>query len=263
MLSPLAIPANAYGYRLFERGRRAVPLYGITVHTTGSGILDQSPQKTAAGTMARAVQYYKDTGGPTYVVGWDGKIVAIIADELMRGAHAGIGEADVRAAYAQNTWRSRVSPAGVARWQALWPWAKSPADLIPNRDPNLINDAFLGIEMIPITDGNRTYAQPMFPGAKFTREQHEAVRKLVHDIAGRHKFPTGWANKGSPRLNGHSDLDPITRDSPAMPLWDPGYASGAFDFNFIRSNPKTVLILVGVAVAGGVLVAYYLNRRRR
>lgn len=260
MLSKLAIPANAFGYRLFTRGPRAVPLYGITVHTTGSGIVEQAAQKTADGTLRQAVKYYADTGGPNYVVGWDGRIVAVIADEGMRGAHAGIGEADVRAAYAQNTWRSRVSPKSAALWQALWPWARTPMDLVPGRNPDLINDAFLGIEMIPITDGARTYAQPMYPGARFTREQHEAVRKLVHDIAGRHKFPTGWANKGSARLNGHSDIDPITRDSPSLPLWDPGYATGSFDMNFIRSNSSTVFILVGVAVLGGALAAYHFRR---
>lgn len=256
MLSPLAILAHSFGHQLFSRALRSTPLYGVTLHTTGSGILDKDLQKTAQGTLQKAVDYYSTTGGPHYVIGWDGRIVAIVQDEKMRGAHAGIQAAD-QSLYYENTWRNRMSPAGRALWDKLWPGRRSPADLVPNGNLSNVNDYWIGVEMIPITyDGKFYFAEPAFKGARFTKAQHEAAKKLAEDIARRNGFPTGWKN--TPRLLGHSDLNPVERDSAASPLWDPGYATGQFDMNFVRENSALKIALVLAATAVGVWAAWKL-----
>lgn len=260
MLSPLSIAATAFGKALFVRAARAAPLWGVTLHTTGSGILDKSPKKTSAETLQKAVEYYANTGGPHYVIGWDGTAVAIVADENMRGAHAGIQSAD-QTKYTQGTWRRYMSPAGAALWQKLWPGKSSPIDLIPNRNLNYVNDYWIGIEMIPITyDGKSYFAKPAFGGARFTKAQHEKAKALSDDIAKRHHFPGGW--KGTPRLLGHSDLNPIERDSPNFPLWDPGYASGAFDMGYVRGSSSMLIAisLVSAAVGLGVYLGLRASR---
>jgi len=259
LISPLAIPATAFGKSLFSRSWRAAPLYGAMLHTTGSGILDKSATKTADDTLRQAVNYYAGTGGPHYVIGWDGRIVAIVADERMRGAHAAVDEAEQRA-YADGSWRQKVSPKGLALWTNLWPGRPSPAALSPTGRLNQVNDLWIGIEMIPITyDGRGYYADPAYPGARFTQAQHEAARRLVDDIGQRHGFPSGWKN--TPRLVGHSDLNPIERDSPQLPLWDPGYANGSFNMNHVRGSGARTLLLIGAALAG--LGAVYVATRPR
>lgn len=257
MISPLAISPTVFGRQLYQRQARSTPVYGVMLHTTGSALPGRIT-KTADATLAEAVDHYSRTGGPHYVIGWDGRIVAT-TDERSRGAHAGIGEPDVRSAYTNNTWRNRVSPQGVALWETLWPGYRSPRDLIPSRNYGNINDYWIGVEMIPITDGSRYWATPAFPGARFTAAQHKAAQKLAHDIAERYSFPTGWSKKGSPRLLGHSDIDPITRDTNSQPLWDPGYANGSFDLDRVRSGNYTWLWMGLFAAGAGLLVARWIR----
>jgi len=250
MLSPLAIAAHAFGRRLFTRAPRSVPLYGVTLHTTGSGILDKDLQKTAQGTLQKAMDYYASTGGPHYVVGWDGRIGAVVQDENMRGAHAGIAAAE-QSAYYGNTWRQKVSPTGAALWDKRWPGRRSPADLLPNGNLSNVNDYWLGIEMIPITyDAKYYFAEPAFPGSRFTKAQLDAAKKLSDDIARRHGFPSGW--KSTPRFLGHSDLNPIERDTPAQPLWDPPPA----DLAYVKADSGFKIALALAATAAGLYVAW-------
>lgn len=263
MLSSLATLATAFGKPLFSRAARAVPLWGVTVHTTGTDPLGWSQTKTAADVLQKAVEYYSTTGGPHYVIGWDGTIAAIVADEDMRGAHAGIVAADQKDYY-NNTWRPRVSPKGVALWESRWPGKNSPADLVPDGNLSHVNDYWIGVEHIPIRDGQEVYAEPAYPGADFTRAQLDASKKLIDDIGKRHAFPDGWKN--TPRLVGHSDLNPIERDAVGAPLWDPPYGTGraGFDMDFLRSGSgllggsggdSTNILLACAATAFGIWLA--------
>lgn len=260
MISPLAIPANAFGRRMFDgRGKRSTPVYGVMIHTTGSA-LPKRMTKTPEATLSEAVRLYTGNGAPHYVVGWDGKIVATVASEAIRGAHAGISEQYIRDAYHRGGWESQVSKEGARLWHEKWPGRRTPLDLVPTRNLSNINDLWIGIEMIPITAGDGKYwAKPAHKGARFTKEQHAAVRALVHDIAKRHKLPSGWSKKGSARLLGHSDVDPIDRDSPAQPLWDPGDSIGFFDMDFVRSGGYGWLM----AGAGALGLGFYLSRYMR
>lgn len=260
MISPLAVSSTKFGRNLFKaRSARGVPLYGIALHTTGSGL----PIQDGAKALAKAVDLYTSSGGPHYVIGHDGTIVATVADERIRGAHAGMSNtpANVQAAYRARTgWEKFLSARGADLWHQRWPGKASPTDLIPGGDLGSINTLWLGIEMIPITSDGRTYfAPPAFPGARFTAAQHSAARELVHDIARRHQFPSGWEGKASTRLVGHSDLNPVERDSPSLPLWDPGYHAGMFNMDAVRGGSWGWLVAGGAAVALGLIAARFIR----
>jgi hypothetical protein len=241
------------------RAARGVPLYGIMLHTTGSGL----PIHNGDQALADAVRIYTNSGGPHYVIGHKGEIIATVADERIRGAHAGMSNTSAAAINAYNArsgWESMVSPEGARLWHERWPGKASPVDLIPNGNLGSINTFWLGIEMIPITgDGRTYYAQPPFPGARFSAAQHDAAKALAHDIARRHSFPSDWTSKNSTRLLGHSDVNPVERDRPSLPLWDPGYHIGAFNMDVVRGGNLGWLIAGGIAIVAGVLVARYIR----
>lgn len=263
--SSLAVPSTSFGYPLYSRSARRVPLYGVTLHTTGTGLLDQDPTKTSAGTLAAALKYYSTTGGPHYVIAWDGTIAQIMADDDMRGAHAGIQAAD-QADYYNGNWQNRVSPAGLALWQSLWNPnnVTAPQDLLPNGDLNYVNDYYLGIEMIPITYDGQNYfeALPAYDGAHFSQAQEDSAKKLVDDIASRYNFPSGW--KTTPgMLIGHSDINPVERDAPGAPLWDPGYATGKFDMDYVRQTAGSSSLLLILAGLAGLGLAWWATRTHK
>lgn len=256
MISALSVPAERFGRSMFTgRRRRSTPLYGVTLHTTGSSL----PKKAGGDgqrALADAVQIYTRSGGPHYVIGWDGTIVATVADENIRGAHAGIAESTIRSLYRSGGWESRVSPRGVELWRARWPGRRSPVDIIPDGKLEHINDYWIGVEMIPVTPGGSTFwAEPAYSGSRFTGAQHRAARRLAHDIARRHGFPSGWASPKGTRLLGHSDLNPIGRDTASLPLWDPGYHTGMFDMNRVRGIGWWWLV-------PSVAALWWLKRRR-
>jgi N-acetyl-anhydromuramyl-L-alanine amidase AmpD len=261
VISPLAIPAERFGRSMFSsRRQRDKNLYGITLHTTGSG-LPKATAKTSDATLKKGVEIYTRTGGPHYVIGWDGTIVATVADERIRGAHAGITDADARSRYRRGGWESRVSAEGSKLWHQRWPGKSSPVDLIPTKDLNDINDFWIGIEMIPVTPGGKTFwARPAYPGSRFTAAQHASARRLAQDIARRHNFSSGWQSEASTRLLGHSDLNPIGRDTRSLPLWDPGYHTGMFDMGRVRASGLGVILGVAAAVGLGLLAAKYVFR---
>ena len=256
MRSSLAKPADAYGRRMFTaRGKRSVPLYGVMLHTTGSS-LPKSVGWDAKKALKKAVDTYTRSGGPHYVIGWDGTAVATIADEYTRGAHAGFGSHQSSKSYydrGKGAWEKYVSDEGARLWHKQWPGKGSPTDLVPNRDLNKVNSYWLGIEMIPITAGGKNYAQPAYPGSRFTAAQHTKAAALSRDIAARHGFPFGWAN--SPRLIGHSDINPIDRDHRDLPLWDPGYHTGLFDMGRVRGGGLWL-----IAGAAALMLGFYASK---
>ncbi len=146
------------------------------------------------------------------MVGYTGQIIQI-ADEHERAPHIGQDEAD-RQAYLTGTWEKTAGQTLTNLWHHRWAGYKSPAHLYPGSSPN---NAYVGMEMIPIIKGSD--AIPHKVGMIFTREQHEAVARLIYDISQRWKFPVGWEATG--RLACHEDITPLTRMAKGQG-WDPG-----------------------------------------
>ena len=146
------------------------------------------------------------TAFPHYVIDGAGEIIQI-ADERERARHVAIPTED-RAMYASGAWRARVSPIGLAAWEAKWlPLGKrNPLQLFPSKSAN---EDFLGIELIPLLE-------PPKGGGRFTPEQYDRLADLLEDIETRY----GLELEGS-RLVGHEDLSPLTRWNKAGG-WDPG-----------------------------------------
>jgi len=192
---------------------RAVPVYGIALHTTGSGIVEQAI-KLGIDPLEHAVNYYlkPDSYSAHYVVGYDGALVQISLEEE-KCYHIGLTEED-RKAYSSGAWEKKVSPTTLKCWKDRWPVNKNPLHLTPTKG---FNESFVGIEMLPLLSGSKW--QPMFKGSRYTLAQHQMVVMLAKDIAERHGFPDKWHR--SSRLLGHEDCTPLTR-SVKSGGWDPG-----------------------------------------
>lgn len=227
--SPLAI--KVAGVRDPSLARRRSP-WGFLVHTTGGGITPLA-KKQHERPIDVAIKVYINSqngsngylwGGPSYVADHTGELYQLAPDEALT-AHAGGAH---RAAYLDGSWEKHASAAAVAAWRASWPGRAHPYSLFPSTSPN--ND-YVGLEMIPIGDGFG--GEPMAPGLRFTKAQHDAAVALGRDLAARHGWPAGWEKTG--RLLGHEDVDPLNR-SDAGGGWDPGWlrAKPYFDFAYVR-----------------------------
>ena len=134
---------------LVERKRdvadRAIPVYGVAVHCTGSGLITKALAH-GADCLEYAIAYYLRPASyfAHYVVGFDGTI-AQIADEHERAMHIGLPAGD-RQAYLLGTWKKKLPARYVAAWTARWPQYKSPSHLYPGKSPNA---AYVGIELLP------------------------------------------------------------------------------------------------------------------
>lgn len=206
---------------------RSAPIFGLAVHTTGSGIVDQA-RKLGRPPLEHAAAYYANPANffPHHVMGWDGTILQV-ADEEIRAQHIGFAERDT---YLSGAWEHELPPELVALWRAAWPTFKTPAHLFPGSSPN---NVYVGLELLPLEDTPET--PPAFAGARYTLAQHQGVVMLAGDIGDRHELPTGWA--ASSRLVGHEDVNPITRSTKHPPAgWDPGALRPApwFDFGWVR-----------------------------
>lgn len=205
---------------------RASDPYGLMVHTTGAGIVNQAIAKKRD-PLEHAVEYYlkPDSFHPAYVGGWDGRCVQV-ASELMRAPHAAVSRE--LAAFLSGAWERQVSDATLLAWRRAWPAFRSPATLYPGRSAN---DAYVGLELLPITG---KAAEPAYPGSSFTLAQHQLVVLMGRDLAGRWQWPALWA--AGPRLLGHEDANPITRNDKGGG-WDPGAlrARPRFDWRWVRA----------------------------
>ena len=187
---------------------RTEPVFGLVVHTTGSGIVEQAI-KLLAQPLEHAVAYYMkpDSYFAHYVIGWDGHIVQI-ADEKERAPHVGFAE---RAKYLDGSWEKALPFDLVALWQRRWPGYKSPAHLFPGPS---VNNVYVGCELLPLPKKDPVYGL-------YTLEQHQAVVMLAVDIGERWGLPDRWWRTS--RLLGHEDLNPLTRSTKKPPAgWDPG-----------------------------------------
>lgn len=211
---------------------RHVPVFGVAIHTTGSGVVDEA-LKQNIDPLDCVVKVYENPANYCghYVIGWDGTIVQIV-DETLRAEHVGYDSAD-HAALLSGDWQNLVSISAAAMWKSRWPSVHTPAYLFPGTSPNSV---YVGIEMIPLT-GDDNQPPPMSVGLTFTKEQHEAVAKLVNDIVNRWSLPVNEILSPSRgRLLGHEDLNIIKR-SDAGGGWDPGALREVprFDYDAVRS----------------------------
>jgi len=239
MLSPLAIQRP----RRTDSINRRAHVWGLLVHTTGSGITAKA-KKTKRTPVDVALEWYRRSqdgangypwGGPGYVLGHFGELFQIADDDVWTN-HAG---GPHRQLYLSGEWVGRCSAEVVERWRAQWPGVKSPQHLYPSESPNA---DYVGVEMIPCASG---YGNPMRRGLRFSREQHDQVVELARDLAARHGWPAGWAR--TPRLLGHEDVQPLPFDpkskkpsygrSDARGGIDPGWtrADPYFDFEYVRA----------------------------
>jgi hypothetical protein len=196
-VSPLAV---GDGTRR-RSGARTLPVYGLCVHTTGSGPATKA--KGRATTPLRiAMDYYINgrEGFPHYVIDYDGTIHAI-CDEGHVAWHAGWFTRG-----GKNRWASWTAPAW---WSSVWRPRNiaTPAGLLPPQatDPN---SAYIGVELLADASG-----------WGFTNAQYDALARLVVDVFRRHGVPL--SEPPNPRLLGHEDLEPVDRAN-ADGGWDPG-----------------------------------------
>jgi hypothetical protein len=200
--APPPVSALAVGDGTLRRGTpRTLPVYGLCVHTTGSGPASKA-KGTALTPLQIAVDYYVKgrEGFPHYLIGYDGTIHAI-CDEGHVAWHAGWVTRG-----GKSRWESWTAPPW---WSAVWRrWnATTPADLLPPRalSPNSV---YIGVELL---------ADPS--GWGFTNAQYDALARLVVDVFRRHGVPL--SEPPNPRLLGHEDVEPIERAN-AQGGWDPG-----------------------------------------
>lgn len=219
-------------------------IFGYLIHTTGGGVVHRATL-TGRTPLQVAIDYYIASqngangylwGGPSYVIDYDGGTYQLAPDEIHMnhaGDHSPTYPHGTRGFYLDGTWEKMVSPETLALWKHAWPGRKHPYSLFPSVSPN---DDYVGVEIIPIGEGFG--GDPMFPGGKFTRAQHDAAAALGRDLGVRHALPNGW--QWTNRLVGHEDVDPIQR-SDAHGGWDPGdlRAHIYFDMGYVRERIGT------------------------
>lgn len=198
---------------------RPIPVFGLAVHCTGSGIVTKA-LKNRRDPFAYALEYYGSAKYAPYfahyVVGFGGE-VGQVADEHEDASHVGFPPDD-RRAFLAGTWPTLI-PGGygdavAARWRARWPGVGGPAHLFPGASPNA---AYCGAELLVWQEG--CPGAPRAPGEKYTAAQYDALARLARDVARRWGWPAAWWQTG--RLAAHEDLNPLSRTSLGQG-WDPG-----------------------------------------
>jgi len=196
---------------------RTAPLFGLAIHTTGSGIVDLA-RKMKHDPLETAVNFYlnPDNYFPHYVIGYDGHIVQV-SDEKERAQH--IGFKDERALYLSGEWINKLPGDVVALWRLRWPIYKSPAHLFPGPSPNSV---YLGVELLPLAkDMYGAATATVYKDSPYSLQQYQALASLVKDIGVRYGFHNGWWKTN--QLVTHEDINPISRHTKKPPAcWDPG-----------------------------------------
>ncbi len=211
-------------------------VYGLVVHTTGSGLPAKAKDK---GTHYHdeAIAHYTKNHGTHYICDYYGDLWQI-ANERERAN--GVGTKDQRASV-KTGWEDDLPPSLVNRWHERWghTGAENPLELFPTTYPN---SCYVHVECIPCKfhyKGKLTKAAPsMTPGLRFTQDQHDAIAKLAIDVAERNGWPDGWWITG--RFVCHEDISPITRHD-RNGGWDIGVmrAKPYFDWDYVVSKIET------------------------
>ena len=223
----------------YDKSNRTAPVFGLVVHTTGSGA-PNAAAKEGISVLEWCCSRYSRTYGCHYVNGHKGAAggqLILVGTEEEKPHTVGMSEqnASIRA----GRWKKDLSASTLKHWEKHWGDEYDNAnDLFPG---NSANNVYIGMEMPPTTwwDTKKkktiVSAKPMREGLKFTRAQHDTVILTSIDIAERHKLPDGWWT--TPRLVGHEALSPISR-SQKSGGWDPGWlrAKPYFDFGYVRDE---------------------------
>ena len=235
--SPLAIVSSLPQRDVRDR---LIPVWGVAMHCTGSGIVSQALAK-GRDPFEYVLEHYGSLAVPYfahYVIDFDGKIAAV-ADEHEDAQHVGFAP-DQRASFLDGSWTSKLPSSYVASWRERWPSYKSPAHLFPGASPN---QAYIGFEMLCWQAG--CAGSPRAPGMLYTEAQHAAAAALSADIASRWGFATGhWYSTG--RMACHEDLNPLDRTANGQG-WDPGIIRSSPYFDWPDFIARLVSISSGAA----------------
>ncbi len=255
--SPLAVPASKQWNDVDRPVDWQLHVYGLVVHTTGSG-LPESARKKGISHTDRAVDHYSESHGCHYVNGWGGAE----AGELLQMANEseqaiGVGMSnpddptkDQKLSVEKGDWEGDLPAVLVKHWHERWPDKENPMQLLPGT--KTANSCYIHCECVPCVyyyDGPLTTdATPLREGLRFTQAQHDTVAALAVDIAERNGWPTDQQWWRTPRLLGHEDLSPIARCDPNGG-WDPGGLRDEpyFDWDYVYARIEELL------AGGGVL----------
>ena len=183
----------ASGFSARAGDARTGTIYGIAIHTTGSGVVDVAAKKGRDPLEYTVKEVYENPENycAHYVVGWDGAIWQVM-DEALRAQHIGFLAND-RESFLDGSWQDELAKRGhskvVSLWKARWTNYPSPAHLFPGPSPNQV---YVGIEMIPLT-GAQGQPAPLLTGGisrSYTDAQHQSVGKLIADVVARWSLPT-------------------------------------------------------------------------
>ncbi len=219
-------------------------MFGLCVHTTGSGLPSRARKDGVYPTVA-ATRYYQGSHGTHYVLGWNGINGDLIQVANEQERASGVGTKETRAAVEAGDWAQSLPASFVKRWKSWWAatGADNPIGLFPG---TWANNAYVHVEMPPCVfhhEGklvigmcqNGAEARVRAAGLRFTQAQHDGIVLLALDLAKRYDWLGGWWEKG--HLVGHEDLSPHTRTVKSGG-WDPGHhrAKPYFDFKYIRDE---------------------------
>jgi hypothetical protein len=228
----------------YDKSDRTADVFGLIIHTTGSGAPDNA-DKEGISVLEWCARRYSKSYGCHYVNGHkgaEGGELILVGRENEKPHTVGMTEQNtsIRA----GRWKKDISATTLKYWEKNWGHAYSNANnLFPG---NSANNVYIGMEMPPVTWWNKrkkktiVSAKPMREGLKFTRAQHDTCILLAIDIAERHNLPDGWWL--TPRIIGHEELSPISR-SQKTGGWDPGWlrAKPYFDFGYVRDEIARII----------------------
>jgi hypothetical protein len=259
-VSPLAVQAakqwDAQDRPKAWQGR----VYGLVVHTTGGGLPAKARDKGVYPTVL-AIEHYNQTHGCHYVNGWrgvEGGDLLQVANEREQAAGVAVTNPknphiDQRRSIERSRFEADLPADLVTRWRARWPGYKHSLELLPGT--RTANSCYVHVECVPCVfayDGKLvSAAEPLRPGLRFTRAQHDTVALLACDVARRNGWPRDQRWWRSPRLLGHEDLTPISRHT-STGGWDPGYLrkDPYFDWDYVYQAIERLQRGAGAGPAG-------------
>lgn len=209
---------------LRQDGKRKNKLFGLCVHTSGSGVVKKAKAKGISPDEI-ALDYYDSAKYSThYVAGHRGYYQ--LTDVMEQVSHVGYTDgvggrmsgSQRRAWYHSGKWAEAL-PTFAKRFRKIHPSASSPSALHPSPFPSM---DYAAIELIPCTMG---YGDALGPGYKYSLAQHTAVALIALELAEEYGWPDDFEMGG--RLSCHEELGPHARiGSYANPrdgdCWDPG-----------------------------------------
>ena len=190
-------------------------VYGLVVHTSGGSLPGKAIEKGIYPTIA-AIDHYSQSSGCHYINGFKGIMEGDLVQVANENKEAwGVGMTDQRKSIENGRFEKDLPDAVVQLWKTRWPAYSNPMALLPKT--NTANSCYIHVECLPVVYSayNKTIIdpdnQPMRPGLRFTKAQHDSVAILAYDIAYRNGWPMNQQWWRTSRLLGHEDLTPLNR----------------------------------------------------